>query len=240
MQWKLVSSFTGVMLIANSVNDEFIAPNIDKIDGHILFLGFQSVCGAMLLLGVLHRVSGAFLALLMLIFCINFPLAQTIDYIFEFMAISLFLMTYKNKEISLMFLRFGIGLQLIELAIHNKFMNPEIGLGFLQQHPWNFLKLIGLDWFGDFSFVMGAGVAEFLFGLLIALGVATRFTTLCVMFFFVLTSVLLGIHELIGHIPIIAIAITLISLGGGSSQVTTWLSCKQSTSKFQRFNHQTN
>ena len=237
LQWKLVSTFTGVMLIANGVNNEFIAPNIEINFGKDIAEILQYMVGGFLLLGIWHRLAGSLLLVLIIFFCLTVKIKLWIDYIFEFLAISAFLIFYKHQQFSLMLLRVGIGLQLVELAIHNKFMSPEIGLGFLQQYPWNFIKSAGFEWFSDYSFVLAAGVAEFMFGLLITLGVATRFTTLSVSFFFILTSILLGIHELIGHIPIIAIAIALISLGGGQWQITEWLICAKDKRNFRHSFH---
>lgn len=77
------------------------------------------------------------------------------------------------------------------------------------------MPYIGFEDFTDMEFVFSAGIAECTFGLLIFLGISTRFVALNVAFFFLLTGLMLGLHEIVGHSPILAMALVLITLGDG-------------------------
>jgi uncharacterized membrane protein YphA (DoxX/SURF4 family) len=79
------------------------------------------------------------------------------------------------------------------------------------------MQALGLDVFDDLLFVFSAGLAELTFGILIFLGVGTRIVLATVAVFFLLTSILLGLHELVGHIPIMVSCLVLLSEGGGFS-----------------------
>ena len=79
------------------------------------------------------------------------------------------------------------------------------------------MQMLGFAEYNDLLFVFSAGLSELTFGILILLGIGTRFVILSVSCFFLLTSVLLGLHELVGHVPIVACCLVLFSLGGGES-----------------------
>jgi len=214
-QWRLLAFLTGLTFILTSFHDDILAPNSHVVIFPDATLSFQTVLGMMLMSGVLFNFVGGLLLLYISLCSIFLSLESWCDYGLEFFGIGLFLMFYQKKDLALLCLRAGIGGQLIILGIHNKLLNPQLGLTFLEQHSWNFMQMLGLKQFTDLAFVFSAGVAEICFGLVIMLGFATRFAVFTVSCFFVLTTVLLGIHELVGHLPVFAIAIILISLGGG-------------------------
>ena len=110
-----------------------------------------------------------------------------------------------------------MGLQLVVLAVHNKLLNPDLGLSFLQLHPeFNFMQLLGISAFEGIHFVLAAGLAETSFGVLLIFNIATRFVATCVLGIFTLTSIVMGLHELLGHLPVLA-AMFVVWLNGNAS-----------------------
>ena len=73
---------------------------------------------------------------------------------------------------------------------------------------FNFMSsVLGISAFTDLHFALAAGVAESSFGLMLLLNKASRFVALTICFFFLSTGVILGYHELIGHFPVLVLAI---------------------------------
>lgn len=226
-QWRLLSYACGITLILISFYGIFLAPNVEITHNLESYLLFQALCGTILLAGFPLLVSGLAILVLCLLTMFSVPATVWIDYIFEFIAIGIALcISNKASSSSITCLRMGLGLQLMVLALHNKLLDPSLGLQFLQQYQWNFMALIGFNNFNDLLFVFAAGLAELTFGILIFFAIGTRFVVLAVSFFFLLTSILLGLHELIGHIPIIFCCLVLYSLGDGYSarQWVSWAS----------------
>ncbi len=219
-EWEILKGSIVLMLILNIIHGVYIAPNLDPaVIGKDLCILIQAL---IIVCSTIHNL----LLFSSIIFClsltlINFGFGLSIDYIPEFLAIALCFFAielnkfrninllknfkrYINKDLPCQILRLFFGVQLVVLAIHNKFMNPDLGLFFLRDYPFvNFVKGIGLHFFDDIYFVFSAGLAELCFGLLLILNISTRFVSLCVIFFFSVTSVIFGIHELTGHLPII-------------------------------------
>ncbi|GAA3917582.1 hypothetical protein [Litoribacillus peritrichatus] len=217
-QWRLLAYGCGGTLIWISFENIFLAPNIVITQDLETYLIIQAVCGVALVSSLPPRYSGAFLFVLCFLAMDAVAASLWIDYIFEFIAISIaFCLSHKFPSVALHVLRIGLGIQLMVLAIHNKLMEPALGLEFLTLHPWNFMTMMGLEAFNDLLFVFSAGIAELTFGVLILLGIATRLVIVVVSGFFLMTSILLGLHELVGHVPIIACCLVLFSLGGGES-----------------------
>ncbi len=86
-------------------------------------------------------------------------------------------------------------------------------MGWQTPHVWSTTRRF--EGFTNLHFALAAGVAEAVFGALLLAGVATRFATACLSVFFVLTLFQLPQKELIGHAPLIAIAVLLILRGSG-------------------------
>jgi uncharacterized membrane protein YphA (DoxX/SURF4 family) len=78
---------------------------------------------------------------------------------------------------------------------------------------------LGFSNFSNLHFVLAAGTFELLFGLLIAFGIATRYVTAVLSVFFLLTLFALGLTELVGHLPLIAIAVWLLHRGGEERRI---------------------
>lgn len=224
-QWQIAAIMFVITLLINSFEGIVLAPNLHPTPEFIpiLLLLQAAVCFA-LILG--PRVSGMLILLLLLILMTQQPLMLLIDYLFEFTAIALALLLYepalKNSktdgflsqhrlDLATLVLRLGLGGQLMLLGINNKLLDPGLALAFLHHHSFViFMPSLGVAGFGDLHFVFAAGVVETLLGLLLLWGIATRVIALVVSFFFTLTAILFGVHELIGHLPVLAITLILI------------------------------
>lgn len=215
LQWRLIAIMLGFTLLINCLTNVFLAPNLAAQGLNSTANILQAIVAVGLITGLTPVIGGTLLLVFMAYAASITPLQQLIDYLPEFVAIALALILYKQTQLALAILRIGLGLQLIILAIHNKLLNPALGLAFLEQHPWNFMSLLKVEEFGDLEFVFAGGIAELCFGLMILFNWSTRFATLSITFFFTTTALLLGLHELVGHLPIMAAGIALISLGGG-------------------------
>lgn len=120
-----------------------------------------------------------------------------------------------NQAQALTFLRVFIGANLIFLGFSEKIMVPELGLGFLQEHPWNFMQHLGFFWFTDELFVFSAGAVEIILGLFLVAGWAVRLTAATLAILFLTPPFFMGAAEMIGHIPHISIVAMLLLFGRG-------------------------
>ncbi len=200
-------------LVMSSYLGVWLAPNIPE---NAMLIHVQQVVGILMLAN--RRVGTGALFVLCIMSAFYVAMQLLVDYVFELLGVALALAAWKsNPRLGLMFLRYGLGLQLITLAVHNKFMNPALGMQFLVQHPFNFMQLV-FENFTDLHFVLAAGFAEFCFGLMFLFNRSVRVNALIIGFFFMLTSIVMGIHELIGHLPILAVLIMLAVWGGGTTR----------------------
>lgn len=226
---SLLKFSVGVVLLANLLQGNFVAPNFVANGAALEY----SLIQALLILLLIVNVSLFALALLVfsLLLFWFFPLTSAIDYAPEFIALALALFftdrrrlqhsynwkllgtdySIASPTLGLLILQFGLGLQLIILTFHDKFLAPGYGVAFLQQYPaFNFPHYFGLHSFTDIHFVFAAGMAELCFGLLLVSNMAPRLSLLLVAFVFTVTGIVLGPEELVGHAPIIASALVLL------------------------------
>jgi len=232
LEWRILAVLLGLMLTANSFMGVVVAPNIIISNAaiHTLALVVQTFTGVLFLTQLSFSLASVGMALLSLVVIISIPLYILIDYAFELIALiaSFSLIGPKLCKIDIRFdklgeytylalpiIRAGLGLQLMALAIHNKFMDPGLGLAFLQEYHYNFMPYLGFSNFSNLHFVFSAGVVEFTLGLLLVLGIAVRFTTFTLSLFFITTAILFDFSELIGHAPIFGIIWMLILMGSG-------------------------
>lgn len=229
--WVFLSVSFGLLFLLNPTHSVFIAPNIIPVSGYeTAFFAVQVLFGILCLNVASMQLAGAALLVMTAMLSLIYPFEVMIDYVFEFVGAGLALIyagpkySQFDEEIALMehnepkalfYLRVGIGLQLMTLAIHNKLMDPSLGMAFLQLENFNFMPYFGFTSFEDIHFVLSAGVAELAFGFMITFGLATRLVTAIVSVFFLLAAAFLGIEELLGHLPIVAFVVVIVAKGGG-------------------------
>ncbi len=218
-----------LLLLSNLLQGHFVAPNFVADPTQMHYVALQAGLLLILVLDVSWFAVSLLLACLLIAWTL--PLTSTIDYLPELMAIGLAMWFFdaKRKEkiyrvrllsnlyaldaqsIGLTLLRIGLGVQLMILTIHDKLSGPAYGLAFLADYPFiNFLHYyFGWEFFSDIYFILAAGLAEFCFGLLLVANLALRLSLVLILFFFTLTGIVLDIHELLGHLPIIAASLVL-------------------------------
>lgn len=115
-------------------------------------------------------------------------------------------------------LRLMFGLQLIVLAAHDKLLFPEISLAFVEKFSFvNFPALLGASSFTNLHFVIGAGLAEVAFGVMLMGRVAVRPVCAILLLIFIVTGFVFGVDELVGHVPIVATLLVLFVSGSARS-----------------------
>lgn len=119
------------------------------------------------------------------------------------------------RAYALPILRLGTGATLLILGFSEKILRPELGVNFLALHDWNFMQMLGFEWYSDYLFTLSAGAVESLFGLIFILGIMTRLNALVAAFVFTIPLFILGPIELAGHLPHFAAIVLLLLFGGG-------------------------
>ena len=219
----------GILLLANLLQGHFIAPNFVRDGGSFEYALIQ----ALLILLLIVDVSLFALALFVfsLLLFLLFPITSAIDYTPELIALSIALFftspryaegrfntnffgkqyRIQHRALAVGIVQFGLGLQLIILTFHDKLLHPGYGLAFLHEYPvFNFPHYFGWHSFTNTHFVFGAGMAELCFGVLLVANIAPRIASLLIVIIFTLTGIVLGPEELLGHVPIIAMALVLL------------------------------
>ncbi|MCF6197812.1 MAG: hypothetical protein L3J67_00185 [Hyphomicrobiaceae bacterium] len=233
LEWRLVSILLGLMLLMNSHHGVLLAPNLPTSDEFMFKAAIivQFVVGLLFISQLSFVLSAIGTFCLALIASIITPAMIMIDYVFEFAGImvAFYLIgpsisridrilwpasSPRNEQMAVAVLALSLGLQLAELALHNKLLNPGLALIFIDDNGFlNFMRMIGFTSFKNIYFVFAGGIAELILGTLLVFGIATRFVALGIGAIFTLTSAIFGLHELIGHIPIMAVVL-LIALHG--------------------------
>jgi len=152
----------------------------------------QLFVGVFLIFGVIPRVTSSILLFIYIVFVILAGWVAGLENIISaVLAIYIFLKNSpdgvyisKYKKYAVEIVRVGVAVSLITLAFTEKLIYPELALSFLNEHNWNFMQMIGMTWFTDNLFVLSAGFAEIIFGLIYLFGYLTRINTLVMSGFF--------------------------------------------------------
>jgi len=123
---------------------------------------------------------------------------------------------------ALLLLRLGTAGSLLTLAVVEKLANPDMAKAIIAQEPvLNLLAPIGIS-AGDFAVV--AGCTEVLFALLVLSGALPQVVALVAAVPFTASLLVFGGTELIGHLPVYGVLLTLLLLGSqaGTSRAVSW------------------
>ncbi len=126
---------------------------------------------------------------------------------------------------ALLALRLGAGAALITLAFAEKLANPALARETLRLFPQlDVFALVGIDVPVD-TFVAVAGATELLFGLLVISGALPQVAVLVAGIPFNATLLLFGGTELLGHLPVYGIFLTLLAYGShaDTAPLVRWL-----------------
>jgi uncharacterized membrane protein YphA (DoxX/SURF4 family) len=134
-------------------------------------------------------------------------------------------------------IRIGLGLTFMALALHCKFVDPNISLTFLDHHDLNFMRQLGVTAFTNARFLFAACVAETALGLTLVLGIATTFVASLLLVALCTTLAMFGVVELMGHLPIMAIVLLLMARGAGSYGVPRTLPWRPSRRRSRKLDN---
>lgn len=215
----------GVWLITTAYNGQLLAPNYladESLVSHALLIAEYAV-GIAFIVNLLVPAASVVLLLVYIGVMIQHGFVETLDHV-DIIGYSVFLfmmtapqqwgLTY-YKQWAIPTLRFFTGAALIVLGLSEKLLNPQLAMSFLQDHHWNFMQMLGMQFFTDELFILSAGFTEMLFGIIFILGVVTRINTAVLAIFFTTTAIVLGPTEIIGHLPFFGIVALFLLYGSG-------------------------
>jgi hypothetical protein len=130
-----------------------------------------------------------------------------------------------NLRYGLLALRTGVAVALIALAFSEKLANPAMARATVAHYPkLDVFALVGLHVPVD-VFVTIAGATEVLFGLLMLSGAMPQVAVLVAAVPFNATLLLFGSTELLGHLPVYGVFLTLLAYGSDTrtAEAVRWL-----------------
>ncbi len=229
LDWYLLFVLLIIMLVVNLLVGDYIAPNLVAL-GWVAIVGIIIQVVVVSLVLITPSVVGIAMILVAFLNLFLFSFGLGMDYFFELAFVGaafLFIgpsvsrldrVLFKAfspeengwKDLAVLALRIGLGLQLMELAIHNKFLVPGYSLLFMEANPfYNFMAAVGFN-FSNTDFVFFIGIFELLTGLMLVLGLATRLVLITLTVVFTTTAFMTGITELVGHLPIFGVVIVVL------------------------------
>ena len=127
--------------------------------------------------------------------------------------------------VALLALRAGVAVALVTLAFSEKFTNPAMAHETLETYPrLDVFSLVGIHLSPD-AFTVIAGSVELLFGLLVLSGALPQVAVLVAAVPFNATLLLFGQTELVGHLPVYGVFLTLLAYGSSpaTAREVRWL-----------------
>ncbi len=238
----VLRTLTGLLLFSGSFSRFLFAPDLQTgtlpLPVERVLLAVQLLTGLFLLVGIFPRFIStlgftlyvvtlgvfpfldvlnymSFVGIFVYLFIVGDPTLPKVRGVNLFPSIVHFFHMKEAKPYAMAVLRMFFGTAVMLVGFRYKLYEPGYALEFLRTHPINFMPALGFSNFSDQLFVMAAGITEVLLGLLIFLGLLPRLVGLLFFVCFTLTLSLFGIYELLGHLPLYAIAFALITKGGG-------------------------
>jgi len=207
---RLVAASLGVTLPILAVQERLLLPDVSLhgVPGAFALRCAEVLVGLWLMSGVrLGRAAAALGGLCVALTSVAGPLALLEGLYIPGIAIYLALAgrpTTARRALAL-----TLGASLVVVAFTEKLLVPDVAIAVLDAHPsLDPLAAAGVH-LPETEFVRLAGSVEVLLGLLIASGAARRLVALAALGPFLATVAVLGLPELIGHLPIYG---TLVSL----------------------------
>lgn len=128
-----------------------------------------------------------------------------------------------RSRTALLFLRVGTAGTLLTLAVVEKLANPAMAAAMLKQQPiLDVLSPLGI---GPQTFAVIAGCVEVLFALLLLSGAIPQVVALVAAVPFTASLLVFGGTELVGHLPVYGILLTVLVLGSSprTSRELSWI-----------------
>lgn len=228
------SMVAGAFFLIAGTHSYLFSPNLSIASGtSSVFVILQILIGLAFLAGIYARVAALALGALWLsgfAFAGALPMLEN-AWVF---GVALFILIMGSDYFSLMpfralahltrpfhdyalpLLRIGAGTTLLILGFSEKILHPEFGINFLAQYDWNFMQLLGFEWYSDYLFTLSAGAVEALLGFVFIFGIMTRLNAFVTLFIFSIPLFILGPIELSGHLPHLGAVALLLLFGGGN------------------------
>ncbi len=223
---RLLAVHAGVSLLAQAARGSYLAPGMELPPGAagLLLAVVEGIAGVWLVSGFRIRPAAWFVVVsgpLGMLFYGPVAVLERAD----LLGVALFLAllppgqddygavvpSAEQVRRALWSLRVAAGVALVVLAFTEKLLSPETSLEFLDRYPaFNVLEAVGV---GDLEFVRIAGAIEVLIGLLLVSGAAPQVAVLAAAVPFNATLFFLGAEELIGHLPVYGVMLTLLVYG---------------------------
>lgn len=238
----VLRTMTGLLLFMGSFSRFLFAPDLSTtafpVSAERVLLAVQLLAGLGLIIGLFPRFMSSLGFALYFFSIFLFPFPGVINYLF-FAGIFIYLFIVGDpalpksrrvkifpnaavllnlkeaKPFAMAILRFFTGLSFILVGAFYKIADPNFALEFLRMHDVNFIRGMGFLNFTNDMFVLTAGITEVFLGVLIIFGLLPRLVGFILFILFFITLSMFGIYELIGHLPLFAVAFALITQGGG-------------------------
>ena len=225
---RAFSILIGISLLSASYSESVLAAHYVVSNPILVVLQYaQAVVALMLIFNLFTMYAALVLVFIYAMLGSQFGVLEILDYL-NILGIALFLvLSGENKiqrqEFAVPAIRVLTGGALVVLAFSEKLLNPNLGLNFLAINDWNFMQTLGVSAYSNELFILSAGFVELLIGTLFILGLVTRINTLVLLGFMITSNIVFLIQnslsnaliELAGHLPVIAIALILLSSGAG-------------------------
>ena len=237
---RLLAIHLGVALLALAVSGRFLSHSLptERIaagDGVALV---EALVGVWLITGVRLRGAAVLLALLGPVALLAAGPVALLESA-ALLGIALFLVvlppsdgTFGRVEpdenrlrMALLALRVGVAVALVTLAFSEKLTNPDLAAHTLEEYPTlDVFAWVGID-VSAATFTVVAGAVELLFGLLVLSGALPQVAVLVAAVPFNLTLVEFGQTELVGHLPVYGVFLTLLVYGSSpaTARAVRWL-----------------
>jgi len=123
-------------------------------------------------------------------------------------------------------LRVGLGVTFVLLGLGEKLLNPGPGLAVVAKY--NLTSIVPVD---PGVWVVGAGLAEIAFGVLLVAGLFTRATAAGAFVLFTVTLFGLPDDPVLAHITLFGLASAVFTLGAGPLSIDAWLGRQPTTQR---------
>ncbi|MEV6925698.1 hypothetical protein AB0M46_14520 [Dactylosporangium sp. NPDC051485] len=237
---RLLTIHLGVSLLGAAVSGHFLTHDLDVEDltGGSTLLLLEGALGIWFITGIRLRPAAVLLALagpLALLVTGPVGLLSAMD----LLGVAVFLAFVPPSDATfgrvepdavtlrrgLLALRLGAGGALITLAFAEKLANPALARETLRLFPHlDVFALVGIHLPAD-TFVAVAGATELLFGLLVISGALPQVAVLVAGIPFNATLLLFGGTEMLGHLPVYGVFLTLLAYGSNrnTAELVRWL-----------------
>ncbi|GAA3454657.1 hypothetical protein GCM10018962_64900 [Dactylosporangium matsuzakiense] len=237
---RLLAIHLGVSLVAAAVTGHFLTHDleVDELTGGSALLLLEGALGVWFITGIRLRPAAILLALtgpLALLLTGPVGLLSAMD----LLGVAVFLSFVPPSDATfgrvepdpatlrkaLLALRLGAGGALITLAFAEKLANPALARETVHMFPrLDVFALVGIHVPVD-TYIAVAGATELLFGLLVISGALPQAAVLVAGIPFNATLLLFGGTEMLGHLPVYGVFLTLLAYGSNPStaRLVRWL-----------------